>query len=178
MRGRALQRNREFKQPRSMRERALLKNTNSNKQSQHAGARIKQTRELKQTIQCEGARIQKQRELKQTKSMRGRPHSKTIRTQTNTINVRPRAFKQIANSIKQCQCAGARIQRNRDRKQTKSMCGRAHSKTLQIRRNKINAKARAFNLAANSRKQSQCAGARIQQHRELEQIISMCGRAK
>ena len=81
---------------------------------------------------CAGARIQKQRELKQTRSMRGRAHSKKLRTQANTINVRPRAFKQIAKSIKQCQCAGARIQRNRERKQTMSMRGRAYSKTLRI----------------------------------------------
>ena len=126
--------------------------------------------------------------------MRGRAHSKKLRTQANTINVRPRAFKQIANSIKQCQCAGARIQRNRERKQTMSMRGRAHSKTLRIQRNKINVKARAvkqsanllqtrsmrgraFNRAANSSKQCQCAGARIQQNRELKQRMSMCGRA-
>ena len=104
-------------------------------------------------------------------------HSQQPRTQTNKINARARAFKTNANSIKQCQCAGARIPRNCERKQTMSMRGRAHAKTLRIQRNKINVKARAFNKAANSRKQSQCAGARIQQNRELKQRMSMCGRA-
>ena len=138
-----------------------------------------------------GRALQRNRELKQTRSMRGRAHSQKRRTQTNTINVRPRAFKQIANSIKLCQCAGARIQRNRERKQTRSMRGRAHSKTLRIQKNKINAKARAFKQSANSRannvnaparalnktanssNECQCAGARIQKKRELKQTISM-----
>ena len=119
----------------------------------------------------------KRRELKQTLSMRWRAHSKKTRTQANTIDARARPFKNNANSTKQCQRTGARIQRNRERKQTRSTRGRAHSKTLRIQRNKINVKARAFNKAANSRKQSQCAGARIQQNRELKQRMSMCGRA-
>ena len=74
-------------QIRSMRERAHSKqHANSNKQNQ-----------------CAGARIQKTRELKQTRSMRWRAHSNKLRTQANTFNVRPRAFKNVANSIKQCQ---------------------------------------------------------------------------
>ena len=116
------------------------------------------------------------RELKQPRSMRGRAHSKQLRTQANTINVRPRAFKKVANSIKPCQWAGARIQRNCERKQTRSMRGRAHSKTMRIQRNKINVKARVQQSRELTR-QSQCAGARIQQNRELKQIMSMCGRA-
>ena len=124
-------------------------------------------------------RIQKTRELKQTRSMRGRAHSKQLRTQANTINVRPRAFNTIANSIKQCQCAGARIQRNRERKHTRihnnrelkqirSMRGRAHSKKT-TQANTSDARARAFKKNANSSKHDRCAGARIQNNFELKQ---------
>ena len=93
--------------------------------------------------------------------MRGRAHSKKLRTQANTNNVRPLEFKKIANSIKQCQCAGARIQ-----------------KKTRTQANKINTQARAFKKNANSNKQNQCAGARIQTKRELYQSKSMRGRAR
>ena len=144
-----------------MRARAFKKNGNTSNQYQCEGANVQINRELKQTILMRGRALKRNFELKQTLLMCGRAHST-----------------KIGNSIKQCQCAGARILRNRERKQTSSMRGRAHSKTLRIQRNNINVKARAFNLAANSRKQRQCAGARIQQHRELKQIMSMCGRAQ
>ena len=125
--GARIQQNSELTQRMSMCWRAHSnKNENSSKQYQCAGARMQTNRELKHT------RIHNNRELKQIRSMRGRAHSNKTRTQTNTIDARPRAFKKVANSIKQCQCAGARIQRNRERKQTMSMRGRAHLKTLRI----------------------------------------------
>ena len=90
--------------------------------------------------------------------MRGRAHSKTLRTQRNKINVKARAFNKAANSRKQSQCAGARIQQNLELKQRMSMCGRAHSKKN-----------------ANSSKQYQCEGANIQRNRELNQTRLMRG---
>ena len=106
-----------------------------------------------------GRENSKHRELNQTMSMRGRAYSKKPRTQANNANARARAFKNTANSMKQNQCEGARIQTIRELTQTRSMRGRA------------------FNRAANSSKQGQCSGARIQQNRELKQRMSMCGRA-
>ena len=162
MRGSAQkQQKQELNQTRSMRGRAHSKKTRTQTNKINARARaFKKNKNSSKHDRCRGARIQKNFELKHTRLMCVRANST-----------------KISNSIKQCQCAGARIQRNRERKQTKSMRGRAHSKTLRNQRNKINVKARAFKTAANSRKQSQCAGARIQQNRELKQNMSMCGRA-
>ena len=144
-------------------------------------------------------------ELQQIRSMRGRAHSKTTRTQTNKINARARALTQNANSNKhdrcasarfnktanpnkQDQCAGARMQRNRELKHTRihnnrelkhirSMRGRAHSKKTRTQTNTIDARPRAFKQLANSIKQGQCAGARIQRNRQLKQRRSMRERA-
>ena len=124
-----------------------------------------------------GRALQINSELKQTRSMRGRSHAKTLRIQRNNINVKARAFNLAANSRKQSQCAGARIQRNRERKQTMSMRGRAHSKTLRIQRNKINVKACAFKQSTNSRKHDQCVGAHLTKPRTQANKVNAPARA-
>ena len=99
----------------------------------NARARAFKKNELKQTRSMRGRAHSKTRELKQTKSMRGRAHSKKTRTQANTIDARPRAFKKVANSIKQCQCEGARSQRNRELKHTRLMRGRALQRNRKLK---------------------------------------------
>ena len=137
-RARAFNKKRELKQTKSMRGGAhSKKNANSNKHDR-----------------CAAARIQTRRELTQTMSMRGRAYSKKPRTQTNKVNARARAFKNIANSKKQDQCEGARVQLSRELTQTTSMRRRAHPTTPRAQANNVNVRARA-------------------KKRELKQTISM-----
>ena len=103
--------------------------------------------------------------------MRGRSHSNKTRTQTNTIDARARPFQKIANSNKQNQRAGARIPKQCELKQTRSMRGRAHSKKSRTQSNNVNAKARVFKETANATKQDQCASARIQKQCEFKETI-------
>jgi hypothetical protein len=120
--------------------------------------------------------------------MRRRAHSTKPRIQAKNVNVRARAFKTNANSSKQDQCAGARMQtnhefkhtrihNNRELNQIRSMRGRASSKKPRTQANKVNARARAFENSANSPKHYQCEGARIQTIHELTQTRSMRWRA-
>ena len=77
-------------------------------------------------------------------SMRGRAYSKKPRTQANNVNARARAFKNTANSKKQDQCQGARIQLSRELTQTKSMRRRAQSTKQRAQAKNVNVRARAL----------------------------------
>ena len=108
-------------------------------QTRSMRGRKKQSRELKQTMSMprpthltkprtqannvivRARAFNKNRELKQTRSMRGRAHSNKLRTQSNNVNARARVFKETVNASKQRQCAGARIQKQREFTETKSM---------------------------------------------------------
>ena len=95
-------------------------------------------------------------------------HSQQPRTQANKISARARAFKTNANSSKHGRCAGARIQKNFELKQTQLMCGRAHSKHSRTQSNNVNRRAHVFKETANASKQGQCACARIQKKLRIQ----------
>ena len=127
----------------------------------NARARIfKETANARKQGQSAGARIQKHCEFKETRSLRRRAHSTTPRTHSNKVNAPARAFNKTASSNKECQCAGARIQKQSELEQTISMRKREHSKKSLTQTNKINARAR-LKETANSSTHDRCANARF-----------------